>query len=169
LKGFHFFLKSGGQGKLSFLGSGPEEGVLRDYVKGHKLNDSVTFRGFLSNEEVKDELKKANVLLHPSFREGGSWSILEAMSFGLPVICLNCSGPKDMVSDKTGILIDVNSPIQIEEDIGKGLLKLSRNLDLFTDLSRNAKLRVEEEYCWRQRGTEMEKIYKGVLGTFQKD
>lgn len=163
LKGFHKFLMHGGKGKIVFLGNGPEEETLRKYVIENNLSGNVFFKGFVSNTEVKKELIQADILLHPSFREGGSWSILEAMSYGLPVVCLNTSGPKDMVTENCGLLIDMLSPRQVEEDIGKGLFELSNNLKLFNRISQNAQMRIRTEYNWDKRGKEMKKFYEEVL------
>ena len=58
----------------------------------------------------EDELKNSHVLIHPSFREGGSWSIMESMFYGNPVICFDTSGPKDMGTSETGILVDLDNP-----------------------------------------------------------
>ena len=163
LKGFKNFLDKGGKGKVIFLGKGPEEENLKAYVNNNNLNEHVIFKGFVSSEEVELELQQSHVLLHPSFREGGSWAIMEAMSYGLPVVCFNASGPKDMVTDKCGLLIDLESPSQVEEDLGLGLHRLLNDSELFNTLSQNAKERIINEYSWDIRAKEMKEVYKELL------
>lgn len=163
LKGFHSFLNNGGNGKLAFFGMGTEEKKLKAYVSKFALEDSVIFHGFVSNEMVHKELLEAHVLLHPSFREGGSWSIIEAMSYGIPVISLDLSGPKDMVTSKSGIKIKANSSNQVVFDIAKGLKRLNEDSKYFEELSKNAYLRVKNEYSWEQRSRQLKKIYEEVL------
>jgi glycosyltransferase involved in cell wall biosynthesis len=163
LKGFHNYLVAGGKGTLVFLGNGPEEQKLKTYVNKYKLNSFVTFKGFVSHDEVIKELNKSNVLIHPSFREGGSWSIIEAMSYGLPVVCLNTSGSADMVTNDSGLLIEMNSPFQVAEDIGNGLLKLSEDVNSFRQLGINAQQRIIKEYNWNKRCLQMEDVYQHSL------
>lgn len=163
VQGFHSFLEKGGIGKLELLGNGPELEKINRYIKENNLDEHIITRGFVNNDVVKDKLEEATVLLHPSFRDGGSWAIMEAMSYGLPVVCLNTSGPKDMVTEKCGLLIDMFSPKQVVKDIGDGLIKLSKESELFTQLSQNAQLRIKTEYSWSKRGEQIKKVYKEVL------
>ena len=162
LKGFYDFLLKGGKGKLIFLGDGPEKKKLSFFVKKNKISEYVEFRGFVGHEQVVKILEKSHILLHPSFREGGSWSIMEAMSYGLPVICLNTSGPKDMVSD-TGVLIDLTDPKHVVKDISKALGLLYEDKELYYKLSKKAANRIKNEYNWGKRREQIKKVYDGVL------
>ena len=103
---------------------------------------------------------ESNVLIHPSFREGGSWSIMEAMSYGLPVICLDTSGPKDMVTKKCGMLISLKSTQSISEQISDGLLELSGNKEMYLELSSNAQKRILKEYTWNRRREQISQVYE---------
>lgn len=163
LKAFHTFLENGGKGKLAFFGVGTEENKLKDYVAKFKLEKSIIFHGFVSNDIIHKELINAHVLIHPSFREGGSWSIIEAMSYATPVICLDLSGPKDMITNESGIKIRANSPKQVVNDISDGLKKLYEEKEYFQKLSKNSYLRIKNEYSWERRAEELKKIYKEVL------
>ena len=163
VKGFHAYLEQGGKGKLELLGNGPGFDEISAYVKEHGLEENIITRGFVDNDVVKSKLEEASLMLHPSFRDGGSWAIMEAMTYGLPVLCLDTSGPKDMVTDKCGLLMGLESPSQLITDIGKGLLELSNNPELYTTLSQNAQTRIANEYTWEVRGKEMQDIYKEVL------
>ena len=117
----------------------------------------------MSNIKIKEVLRNADVLLHPSFREGGSWSIMEAMSYGLPVICLDTSGPKDMVTEHCGILVSLKSRNQIIKDIGSGLSKLHNDIQFYQILSANAYNRIKNEYTWHNRGQQIKSIYDLIL------
>jgi len=163
VKGFHSFIQNGGKGKLELFGEGPELKKIKMYIKDNNLENYIFVRGFVINNDIKNKLKEASILLHPSFRDGGSWSIIESMSNGLPVICLNASGPKDMVTDKGGLLIDVISPNQVVEDIGKGLLELLNDPIKYKTLSIYAQKRINTEYTWKKRGEQMKKVYEDVL------
>ena len=165
LKGFKIFLESGGKGKLIFYGEGPDENSFRKYVKKNNLINNVQFMGFRNNVEVKQAMLKSHVLLHPSFREGGSWSILEAMSYGLPVVCLDASGPKDMVTNSTGFLIQMTSPSQVSTEIGKALYNLNDDSNMYSVLSNNSQLRIKSKYSWAIRGNQIKKVYESVLNS----
>jgi len=168
VKGFHYYLNDGGKGTLELYGEGTEKDEIEKYIKANRLENSIFVRGFVDNMEIKKKMEHSNILLHPSFREGGSWSIMEAMSYGLPVICLNTSGPKDMVTESGGILIAFDSPIQVCEDIGKGLLELSKNKEKYLQLSSNAHNRILNEYSWSRRKDQISEVYQDILSTVDK-
>lgn len=164
VQGFHVFLMEGGKGKLEIFGDGPEKVEIEKYIKINNLQKHIFLRGFVDNEIVLKSMDEAHVLLHPSFRDGGSWAIMEAMSNGLPVICLNTSGPKDMVTEQCGLLVDLKSPKQVSRDIGNGLLGFMSHKENYNRLSENAILRISENYNWGKRGLQIKNIYNYVLG-----
>lgn len=63
-----------------------------------KSPDNVFFEGTVEN--VADYLKKSDAFLLTSFYEGMPISIIEAMSFGLPVITTPAGGVVDMIKDE---------------------------------------------------------------------
>ena len=163
LEGFKNFLDAGGEGKLIFLGRGPEESRLKAYVAKNQLEKFVEFQGFVGHDVVEQELSDAHLLLHPSFREGGSWSIMEAMTNGLPVICLDTSGPKDMVTHECGVMVPMETPDQVVEGIAKGLALLLSDAELYQRFSSNAQKRMQEEYTWEKRVMQIKDVYQEVL------
>jgi glycosyltransferase involved in cell wall biosynthesis len=88
--------------------------------------DSVKFLGKLSAEDLMEEYKRADIFVLPSIvdsrgdTEGLGVVLLEALSFGLPVIASNVGGIPDIVEDgKTGILIPEKDPVAIADAIEK--------------------------------------------------
>lgn len=168
VKGFHGFLENGGTGTLEIFGEGTEKDAIAAYIERHGLSKNIMLRGFVDNATIKRKMKEASVLLHPSFRDGGSWSIMEAMSLGLPIICLNTSGPKDMVGEDGGVLIHLGSSHQIVEDIASALFSLQINPVLYERLSAQASQRMEKEYNWKRRGEQIKAVYDQVLHNIDK-
>ncbi|MCK5603522.1 glycosyltransferase [Candidatus Pacearchaeota archaeon] len=163
IKGFHEYLKQGGKGKLVFLGKGPEFHAVRSYCDKHKLHSHVSLPGHVSHDEAQRILSKSNILLHPSFRDGGSWAVLEAMGQGIPVICLNRSGLADMVDKSSGILLEVDTPDKLTQNISKTLLDLESNPYFVRTLSDGATKRVNSAYRWKQRRKQLLEIYTDSL------
>lgn len=52
--------------------------------------------------DVKELFKMADFFAHPSFREGLSVAVMEAMANGLPVICTEIRGNTDLIEDNKG-------------------------------------------------------------------
>jgi glycosyltransferase involved in cell wall biosynthesis len=164
LRGFHEFVRQGGEGTLTFLGSGPELNRLRDYVDRNSLDNLIFLRGQVSREEVQALMRESDVLIHPSFREGGSWAVLEAMCNGLVPICMRVGGLADMVDDSSGIFVRGNNPDMLTLDIGNALARLWNDPELMCRLSAGAQARVADEYNWGRRGQQIREVYAEMMG-----
>lgn len=79
---------------------------LREQVASHSLESRILFLGYRT--DVPAILETTDIYLCPSLMETFSMSIVEAMSFGKPVISTRCGGPEEIVDDEeTGLLIPV--------------------------------------------------------------
>lgn len=78
---------------------------------------NVVFYGGKDHEETLELLKKADVFLFPSYTEGFSMAMLEAMATGLPIIATDVGSNADMIESKGGILITPKSSDAIVEAI----------------------------------------------------
>ncbi len=89
------------------LGGDGETEKLQRLITQYELSESVKFIGFVTGPQKEQRLQEADVYLLPSHHEGLPISILEAMSFGLPIISTNVGGiPEVVVPDENGLLIE---------------------------------------------------------------
>lgn len=102
-----------GNARFIIAGTGEEEEKLKDFTNQNDLNKHVRFLGWIEGKQKEIELKKAGVFVLPSYNEGLPVSILEAMSYGIPVISTKVGDIADAVKEnKNGYLInpgDINS------------------------------------------------------------
>lgn len=91
------------------------DGKLRSYLekKASKMlgkNITYTFLGFLQNELVYKFYRDnpVDLFVNVSLSEGIPVSIMEAQSFGIPVMATNVGGTKEIVNNKNGFLINVS-------------------------------------------------------------
>ena len=76
--------------KLRIIGDGPQADELRMLASALDLGDSVEFLGH--SEDVSAELAQADLFVLPSYAEGNSNAILEAMRAGLPIVATRVGG-----------------------------------------------------------------------------
>lgn len=74
-----------------------------------KCPDNVEMVGEKSREEVEHYLHNADVFVFPSYSEGFSLALVEAMAVGLPCIVTDVGANKDMIENDGGIVISVNN------------------------------------------------------------
>lgn len=89
--------------QISFTLVGP----VSNEVKVSRLPENVTLAGQTEHSCVKEYMDDADVFLFPSYTEGFSISLLEAMQSGLPVIASGVGSNVDMLEDKGGVIVPV--------------------------------------------------------------
>jgi len=72
----------------------------------------IIFLGYISKKEQEILYSSAQVFVYPSYYEGFGFPPLEAMAYGLPVICSNVSSLPEVVGE-AAILIDPQQPAEI--------------------------------------------------------
>ncbi len=95
-----------------FIGNGEFFESCRRVVSEAGLTDRIHLPGWSKN--VSEYYRKADVFLLNSKWEGLPVSILEAMSYGLPVIASNIKGNNELVTSENGYLVDVMNPRELE-------------------------------------------------------
>jgi len=98
--------------KLVIIGDGPYLEDLEKLAVSQKIN-KIEFTGSLSQEQVKNWMKKCWCFVLPSFSEGLGLVLLEAASLGKPLIGSDTGGIPEIIEDgENGFLI---APGSIEE------------------------------------------------------
>ena len=79
--------------------------ILREMIAQYELNDIVTYEGFVSGTRKTDLLLGCDAFILPSYTEGLPVSILEAMSYGKPILSTPVGGIPEVVEQNVnGIL-----------------------------------------------------------------
>ncbi len=78
-------------------GESPLFAAVRLQIK--QFHNDVVFKGFVSDEELKQYYRKAMVVAYPSLYEGFGLPPLEAMASGAPVVTSNTSSLPEVVGD----------------------------------------------------------------------
>lgn len=100
------------------VGDGPDLSAVKKIVIDNGISNRVHFVGMISNLELMDIYKSTHIsyFCNVSTVEGLPVSIMEAFSFGIPVIATNVGGTSELVSESVGRIIepDLNSDILYE-------------------------------------------------------
>lgn len=102
------------------IGGGPLQEQVLEITKSYGSNISVDFKGVMQNRDLLEFIKNSSfdVFVNTSLSEGIPVSIMEAISFGIPVIATDVGGTSEIVNKNTGLLIpkDITSE-QLKEII----------------------------------------------------
>jgi glycosyltransferase involved in cell wall biosynthesis len=88
--------------------------------------------------------------------------VLEALSCGLPVVCLNVGGPGLLVDATCGIRVAAAVPSVVVEELSQALTKLAEDPALRQSMRAAAVLRTREQFSWSRQAARMERLYLSV-------
>ena len=100
------------------LGSGPEKGLLEEYLVNNGISGSFTLVGF--RENPYKYIAKADLFVCSSRREGFSTAVSEALVLGVPVVSTDCSGARELLGDDEFGIVTSNN----ENSLYLGIKKL---------------------------------------------
>lgn len=94
------------QGRMELrIGGNGNEDKLRLIISDNNLSEFVYFEGFVFGDKKTELLNWADVFILPSHNEGLPISILEAMSYGMPIISTPVGGIPEVIDNHNGILV----------------------------------------------------------------
>lgn len=142
---------------LSILGEGPEKGNAEELVAELDLCERVSFHGM--TDDMPSVLRSAHLYLLLSDHESFGLSALEAMACGAPVAVTSEGGPKEIVTDKAGILCPVG-------DVGHAAREIKQLLEdkkKWKAMSAAAAARAKEAFDAEVIIPRYEELYERVL------
>ncbi|QWH40016.1 glycosyltransferase family 4 protein [Bacillus mycoides] len=113
--------------KFVYVGAGEYFDEISSYIKEERLGDKIILKGFSSNPI--EEMGIFDIFISTSLYEGLPYSLIEAMSCGLPVIATNIEGHDEIVlHDINGCLYELNNT-KLASQVIEGLLKDKSKLE----------------------------------------
>lgn len=135
---------------LVVVGGGDDHERLKKICAELHLDSAVEFTGMVSTESKIEHLRKAQVMVTPSPKEGWGVTTIEANACGTPVIASNVPGLRDAVRDgETGLLF----PFGDEKELTRLVVRVLRDDRLRTELTDNA-LRWASRFRWEKSAEE---------------
>ena len=167
----HAFARFSGQfpnARLTIAGEGPLLGTLQELASELKIDDRVSFTGFISQEQLRDLFYASHIFMHPSEtgsdgnQEGIPNSMLEAMASGLPVFATEHGGiPEAIENGVSGVLV----PEHDHEELGRTLLNAVQEPDFLSRVGRAGADTVTQKFDQRIQVRRLEDIYLHAMGS----
>lgn len=138
--------------KYLIAGKGPLENYLKEEIKKLDLEDQVRLIGY--RKDIYELNKISDIFIFPSKQEGLPVALMEALACGIPVICSNIRGNKDLVVEKKYCINIYNIEILQEE-----IEKLMNNKELKIKLGKHNQ-KIVEQYDLKNVEKIMREIYQ---------
>jgi glycosyltransferase involved in cell wall biosynthesis len=128
--------------RVVLVGSGDDENLLREKCVQYGLQDNVVFTGVVSREEMPQQYAQADVFVLPSYNEGMSVALLEALASALPVVATETGGSAELISDN-GLIVPWADPGALADALEAFLLKP----EVCREMGQNSR-QIAEMFSW---------------------
>ncbi len=138
------------------VGKGPELEKVKQLAE--KCPHKITFLKHIPRQEVLKQLKNGDIFITPSLRDACNLALLEAMTVGLPIICLNWSGMAISTDDSCAIRLPVTNPEQMPKDMAAAIINLIENPEMRKRMGEAGRRRIKEVFNWEAKGCFIEQL-----------
>ncbi len=153
--------------RLEIIGDGPERPRLEAQIRRDGLEARVLLRGRVSARELQAAYEGAHAVVLPSVldargdTEGLGVVLLEAMSYGVPVVGSRLGGITDIIHDgETGLLVPPQDPAAL----AGALQRLADDPGLAARLGEAGARHVRSSFSWDAIVAQWEACYAAAVG-----
>jgi glycosyltransferase involved in cell wall biosynthesis len=154
-KGVHIALRAfaqlrsmGVDARFTIVGDGPERSRLEQEAASSAVRDRVEFIPRIPQPKLFELYDTHDLLLFPSLHDSGGYVVLEALSHGLPVVCLDLGGPNEIVTTNSGIVVSASggekNTEQLATSMTAAIFQLLETPEKMAELSTGAIARAQE-------------------------
>jgi glycosyltransferase involved in cell wall biosynthesis len=144
------------------LGDGPLREQCRRRTEKLGIAHRFTWLGWRDRREALAHYAWADVLAFTSLRDTTGTVVLEAISHGVPVVCLDHQGVGDIITADCGIKVPVTTPREVVRGLTRAFEELANDPERRTRLRDGAHRRASL-YMWPRLGEQMAECYEQVL------
>ena len=143
--------------RVLLAGTGDAEAALRQQAQTSGLDGQVQFLGFVERQAMPAVYAQADIFCLPSFNEGMSMALLEAMASGLPVIVTETGGLEELL-DGNGLV----APWADVERLAEALAVLANDAPLRADCGQRGR-QIAERFTWPAIVQQYVQLFQRVL------
>jgi glycosyltransferase involved in cell wall biosynthesis len=152
--------------QLDILGKGPCTKKWQRLATKLGVDERCRWHGWLPRNESLNIMRKAHIFVITSLKDLTSTVLLEALSLGIPVICPDHCGFKNVVTEQCGIKVPVGKPLQMVSDIAAAIRYFADNEDKRILTAKGALKRIED-FSWAKKSELVDIIYRKAITMHQ--
>ena len=158
----HALQLTGGDWSATISGIGPDLEAAKGLADELGLGPRVSFSGCVDYHQVPEVYRGHDLFVSPTYAEGFSNTILEAMASGLAVLSCRSVGVIDCLRDEeNGLLVEPGD----RAALGEALTRLVHDAQLRGRLTANALEECRRTYSWQAVGRQIMSVYEQLAGT----
>jgi len=144
--------------EMTVLGDGRLGAKLPGWLDEFGLADNVHWPGAVPWSEVAEALQCHDAFVFCTLRDSFGSQFMEAMAYGLPIVCLDLSGARSIIPDAAGIRVSPSGPGDLAERIASAIVTLATDGQRYEAASKAA-YDFASRQTWQRMVTEMQTRY----------
>jgi len=148
--------------RLTIVGKGPQKKYLEELASALNIKKQIRFIDWIAKDKLEKIYQRTDLFLFPS-HEGAGMVIPEAFVYGIPVVCLDNTGPGESIDRNSGIKVPFDDYEETVESLAYAIARICGDPKFKEQLSRGARKRFETWFDWEVKGKIVHEIYKKIL------
>jgi glycosyltransferase involved in cell wall biosynthesis len=141
--------------KLVIIGTGPLEERVRAQARDLGIADKIVFAGF--PDDVSEMIHIFDAQVHSSLYEGLPMALLQGMAAGLPIVCTDVGGIREVLTHgESGLIVPPADPGRL----ASAMLELLEDLPAAQRMGETARRFVREHYSMESAMNQLEAAYR---------
>jgi glycosyltransferase involved in cell wall biosynthesis len=132
--------------------------TVKSYFAEAGCLDAITFTGMLTGSLKYAALAAASLYVAPSYSEGFSVSVLEAMAAKLPCVITTGCNFSEAATAQTALVVDIDA-----HKIANALLWCVNNPEQAKAMGDRARQFIFEKYTWEKIASQLQQVYSNIL------
>lgn len=149
--------------KVDVIGTGPLFDTYNSVVLSDPILSNVKLHGSIRFERMREFYLSADVLAFTSVQDTSGNVLLEAMSYGVPIIAINHQGARSILKEGGAIVISPDSWDDVILGFSDGLRQLLTAPTQLKVMAQAALTNLKQNHTWHAKSVEIYRIYDEIL------
>ena len=149
--------------EFTILGNGPYEKEYKQKCEKY-IGRKIHFVEKVPHDKIADFYKEHDFLINTALRDSGCLVAMEAMSVGLPIVCLNTGGVKCMTEDIYSVKIDPKPYSLLVKEMAEGIAFLIENKEKREAMGKLAYNSINNKYLYNNKCKWLLSQYDRIMG-----
>jgi glycosyltransferase involved in cell wall biosynthesis len=145
--------------KVLIIGEGQERSALERFARERGLSEHAIFVGYQAY--IADYYQILDLLVLPSLSEGLPNTVLEGMTFGIPVLATSVGGVPEIIQNGNGVLVPPNDP----DALAERMIELLKNDSLRRAIGLKGKSSLYPRFAPDHRARQIIDLYEELLSS----
>lgn len=152
---------------LQIVGKGADGRRLKRLIASKRMEQNIHMLGKVSVNTYKDLMRKADVVVNPSLKEGAVTTVFDALAMGKPLLCADTQGYTRCFNNAYAVIIPIDGRQNLIREFRDGILNLTDS-NVRDQMSYEA-LKACEGFTWENKGCEIYELISKEYSRYKRN